>query len=62
MNNHTLTADQRRFAEQHHATAATYCADNRAICLYGHQPHQTIRWIVDNHGHLLETTAFSRAA
>jgi hypothetical protein len=62
MNNHTLTADQRRFAEQHHATAATYCADNHAICLYDNQPYQTIRWIVNDRGRLLETTAFARAA
>lgn len=58
----TLTAKQQQFAEQHRATARGFCTDSHAVCLYRDQPHQTIRWILDGHGHLLETAAFTRAA
>jgi hypothetical protein len=57
-----LTAKQQQFAEQHRATARGSCAANHAVCLYRDQPHQTTRWILDGRGHLLETTAFTRAA
>lgn len=62
MNQITLTAEQQQFAEEHHATIGGYCTGNQAICLYGAQRHQTIRWIVDDHGILLEATAFKRSA
>jgi hypothetical protein len=57
-----LTPEQRQFADEHHATAMVSCAVDHVVCLYGYQTRGTVRWIVDDHGRLLEETEFTRAA
>jgi hypothetical protein len=57
----TLTAPQRRFADEHRTSAGIYGADHSTVCLYRERPDETIRWIVDRRGRLLEKTAFKRA-
>jgi hypothetical protein len=55
-----LTPEQDRFAREHRATATTHSAHDRSVCLYAHEAHRTVRWIVDEGGQLLELTAFRR--
>jgi hypothetical protein len=62
MNKIRLTDEQQQFAERHHATVGGYCTGKHAICLYGNHHHHTIRWIVDDHGIVLEATTFKLAA
>jgi hypothetical protein len=42
-----LTADQRQFVHDHHG-------------VYSERPHETVRWIVNDHGLVLERDAFKR--
>jgi hypothetical protein len=55
-----LTADQLQFAHEHRAAAEVYCADRRTVCVYSERPNETVRWIVDDHGRVLERYAFIR--
>jgi hypothetical protein len=55
-----LTDDQREFAHAHHAAAGVYCADRSTVCVYSERLHETVRWIIDGHGLVLERDAFRR--
>jgi hypothetical protein len=53
-----LTPEQARFAYEHDAGGRVRCPVDNVVSLYRVESQRTTRWIVDQHGHILESTEF----
>lgn len=54
-----LSAAQRQFAQEHHATAGLRAgADRRSVFMYSDDGRKTYRWLVDPAGWVLDFTVF----
>lgn len=58
---HDLSSRQREFAARMDCRLVTRCA-NDSVCLYRVLDHETVRWIVDTDGSVLDWTVFHSSA
>ena len=54
-----LSDRQREFAERMDCRMAMRCVDE-SVCFYRVVAHETIRWIVDVHGSVLDWSVFNK--